>query len=432
MSRSDLNPVGPACFVGTKPFERALLRLSTAPSASLPKPTLRAHPLACVPSASPLLRVCWSSLHPALHPLWLSQRENVDAKVKPAQHERTALRADRKALQIESLTSIAVLLTSSSAAGSPHLVDFAGGSGPLALPLAALLPWCTVTIVDVKKRSLDLAEARAREAGLSNVRTWLGDIADFKEPFCMGLALHACGEASDLAMEACLAAGASFVLCPCCVGKLSSSAFDPYKFNATGDNLGRICYPRSAEVRNVVSAADYDAIATAGDFAEREQLMGPRGAMRRLCKCWLEHDRMLYAIGQGYVCHVCRMADVSASPKNHILLGWPSDRPPPPEVQISLSRLAHDPTLDLAPLLTGGAPPLASSRTASLTVPGAGPHAAAAGATDSASAAGGSVGGGLVGGCLAAESAQLSAALAASEWDPEELAETVRRPAEYA
>ena len=86
----------------------------------------------------------------SLHPLWLSQRENVDAKVKPAQHERTALRADRKALQIESLTAIAVLLTSSSAAGSPHLVDFAGDSGPLALPLAALLPWCTVTIVDVK------------------------------------------------------------------------------------------------------------------------------------------------------------------------------------------------------------------------------------------------------------------------------------------
>ena len=44
-----------------------------------------------------------------------------------------------------------------------------------------------------------------------------------------------------------------------------------------------------------MNTADYDAIATAGDFAEREQLQGARGAMRRLCKSWLEHDRALYA-----------------------------------------------------------------------------------------------------------------------------------------
>ena len=173
-------------------------------------------------------------MHPALHPLWLSLSENVDARVKPAQHQRTALRADRKAQQIESLASLAMMLTSGSAAATPHLVDFAGGSGPLALPLAALLPWCTVTIVDVKKRSLDLAEARAKQSGLTNVRTFHGDIAEFTEPFCVGLALHACGEASDLAMEASIAAGASFILCPCCVGKLSSAAHDPYKVRRRG------------------------------------------------------------------------------------------------------------------------------------------------------------------------------------------------------
>ena len=39
------------------------------------------------------------------------------------------------------------------------------------MTLAALLPWCTVTIVDVKRKSLDLAEARAKQAGLRNVRT---------------------------------------------------------------------------------------------------------------------------------------------------------------------------------------------------------------------------------------------------------------------
>ena len=52
--------------------------------------------------------------------------------------------------------------------------------------------------------------------------------------------------------------------------------------------------------------------------------------LRRLCKSWLEHDRMLYAIERGYSCQVCRMHVEEATPKNHILYGWPAERPPPP------------------------------------------------------------------------------------------------------
>ena len=66
---------------------------------------------------------------------------------------------------------MAILGTADATAGSAsaepepfRIVDFAGGSGPLALPLAALLPRCTVVIVDVKQRSLDLAAARAVSA----------------------------------------------------------------------------------------------------------------------------------------------------------------------------------------------------------------------------------------------------------------------------
>ena len=60
----------------------------------------------------------------------------------------------------------------------------------------------------MKQRSLDLAATRAAAAGLTNVQTWCGDITEYDAPFGLGLALHACGEASDLAMRACVDAGA--------------------------------------------------------------------------------------------------------------------------------------------------------------------------------------------------------------------------------
>merc|ERR1712137_445356 len=101
-----------------------------------------------------------------------------------------------------------------------HIVDFAGGTGAVGIPLAAVLPHSIVTIVDMNTRSLEIALARASSIGLSNVRTWAGGIAAFTESFDLGVALHACGEASDLSMDVCIARGACFIISPCCTGKL--------------------------------------------------------------------------------------------------------------------------------------------------------------------------------------------------------------------
>ena len=51
-------------------------------------------------------------------------------------------------------------------------------------------------------------------AGITNLHTRLSDISGFAEPFDLGVALHACGEASDLAIEACVRARARFAVCP--------------------------------------------------------------------------------------------------------------------------------------------------------------------------------------------------------------------------
>ena len=58
------------------------------------------------------------------------------------------------------------------------------------------------------------------------MRFFLGDLAEYAEPFELGVALHACGTASDLVLEACVRAGARFAVCPCCTGKLSDERRD--------------------------------------------------------------------------------------------------------------------------------------------------------------------------------------------------------------
>ena len=153
------------------------------------------------------------------------------------------------------------------------------------------------------------------------------------------------------------------------------------------------CRPRA------LATQAYDSVACAGEFAEKDQLTGARGALRRMCKSWLEHDRQLWAAEQGYACHVCRVVPEAASPKNHILCGWPSARPPPRDVVALLATEAVDGTLtDAAALLTP-------------TTAGAAGTAGTAGAA------------GVAADDEAAREERMGAALAASEWEPEERAE---------
>eukprot|EP00201_Polytomella_parva_P016391 CAMPEP_0175058232 /NCGR_PEP_ID=MMETSP0052_2-20121109/11732_1 /TAXON_ID=51329 ORGANISM="Polytomella parva, Strain SAG 63-3" /NCGR_SAMPLE_ID=MMETSP0052_2 /ASSEMBLY_ACC=CAM_ASM_000194 /LENGTH=252 /DNA_ID=CAMNT_0016323587 /DNA_START=378 /DNA_END=1133 /DNA_ORIENTATION=- len=53
-------------------------------------------------------------------------------------------------------------------------------------------------------------------------------IEDFQQAFDIGLALHACGNATDYVMMECVRQKATYLVSPCCVGKL--------KFSMTGGN----------------------------------------------------------------------------------------------------------------------------------------------------------------------------------------------------
>ena len=297
------------CYVGVKPYERALLDLLE--SETVPRPARSTHPLLISADQAAMPPVDWEALHPRLHP--------TGAGVPPA-------RAGRKCWQLEALCAITQLLAEDlrDARGTDcHIVDFAAGSGPLGLPLAAMLPWVTVTFVELKKRSLDIARERAKEAGLTNVRFFEGDIQAFSEPFDVGIALHACGTASDLVLETCVERGARFVVCPCCTGKLSTGRRDVYRFAVTGANESRVAYPRSALVSNVLDAEAYNFLACAADVSDVALLDGSRGLLRRLSKLYLEHDRRLWACERDYDCHLTRMHHGrEASPKCDILYGW--------------------------------------------------------------------------------------------------------------
>lgn len=75
----------------------------------------------------------------------------------------------------------------------------------------------------MRSASIRLAQSRIHQAGLTNVRVVEGLVQDYQEPFDLAIALHACGEATDLVQDLCLFHGAAFVLCPCCVGEYNKT-----------------------------------------------------------------------------------------------------------------------------------------------------------------------------------------------------------------
>jgi Methyltransferase domain len=183
------------------------------------------------------------------------------------------------------------------------LVDMGGGSGHLAIPATLRHPTHRVVVVDLNRRSIDLMKVKAAAAAASAAASrraaavvdgddedaanqqrqrlddddrflashpWLpletteipnlyalcGSIeqfllgADDEEEeralkFEVGLALHVCGQSTDVAIRACTQQQAALVAAPCCVGKMSTARHNPYVWQATNSNTSAIQYPQS-------------------------------------------------------------------------------------------------------------------------------------------------------------------------------------------
>lgn len=215
--------------------------------------------------------------------------------------------------------------------GDPLLrvVDFCCGGGHQSLPLAYMFPQVQFVLIDCKARSLDIARQRARLSGLRNVEFLEARIESFGDDFDVGMALHACGCASDIALEKCLAAGAAYVMAPCCVGKLRHAT--GVGIGPLGDDSG-IEYPRSAAVRDALEIGDYLQLARAADFGHAGYDNGrpnhktrPQTAqLRRRCKSVIEWDRNMRAAERGYAVWQVVMEPPWCTPKNDVLVGSPA------------------------------------------------------------------------------------------------------------
>ncbi|KAJ0409928.1 hypothetical protein P43SY_005822 [Pythium insidiosum] len=271
--------------------------------------TYRCNPLRCVHHAagSAVDVIPWEDLPEGIHPR--------DGKL-PSERIR------RKRHQVENL---AVFLQRILRPGDV-VVEFCAGSGYVALPLAAMFPHCTFVLLDMKAPSLAIAEERIAAAGLQNVELFCGLIDDYTKTFDVGIALHACGEATDMVMLKCLDAEAAFVLAPCCVGKIKLSALE---------------YPRSQTLQAVLSRSEYEVLARAADFGHTNNAalcLSPVNVRRRRCKTLLESDRNLRARERGYETFMCVMHPHDATPKNDVLVGLPARRNAPATAEPAAAR----------------------------------------------------------------------------------------------
>ena len=77
------------------------------------------------------------------------------------------------------------------------IVDFCSGGGHLGLAAASLFPKCHVILVENKDESLNRARVRIKTGKVENVTLVQSNLTQWNSPFHIGLALHACGSATD-------------------------------------------------------------------------------------------------------------------------------------------------------------------------------------------------------------------------------------------
>ena len=209
----------------------------------------------------------------------------------------------RKRQQIENMVSEAAAVAKKGAT----VVDFCCGVGHQALVLAVLRPDLKIVLVDRDATRLSLAQHRADDAGVE-LRIVQSTVANFQEHFDVGIALHACGPASDDVIQKCLDCKAAFVVAPCCVGL----------------TLRRHRRPQSYRLQNLIGSSSYSFLVKAADTNPQSLAKTNLNRLHRKCKTILELDRLAKAHDlASYDTRLVRMTPITATPKNDILIGQP-------------------------------------------------------------------------------------------------------------
>ncbi|KAM5255557.1 glutathione S-transferase C-terminal domain-containing protein [Ctenodactylus gundi] len=242
------------------------------------------------------------SPHPC--PTWTLDWNDLPAAVSPKEGKMSSDRALRKQQQLNNLVYVVI----NQAKPGDRIVDFCSGGGHVGIVLAHMLPSCQVTLIENKELSLIRAKKRSDELGLSNIWFIQANMEYFTGMFNIGVALHACGVATDMVIEHCIKTRASFVTCPCCYGFIQNTS----KFN----------FPKSEQFKKTLSYKEHMILCR---FADQTavQLPPQRRLIGKQCMCLVDLDRARAAEEHGYSVQVISMEPESCSPKNNMIVGVP-------------------------------------------------------------------------------------------------------------
>uniref|UniRef100_UPI00398E38AE glutathione S-transferase C-terminal domain-containing protein isoform X2 n=1 Tax=Pristiophorus japonicus TaxID=55135 RepID=UPI00398E38AE len=243
--------------------------------------------------------------HPC--PSWSLDWSNLPVTVNPIEGKLSSERALRKQQQLDNIISIVTKL----AKPGDTIVDFCSGGGHVGIVLAHTLSSCQVILVENKEESLVRAKDRCDDLGLNNIWFVQANLDYFTGPFQIGVALHACGVATDMVIDHCIKALAAFVICPCCYGFIQNTA--------------KSTFPRSQKFKNILSYKEHMVLCR---FADQTavQLPAERRIIGKKCMGLVDLDRAWCAEERGYSAYVSSMEPESCSPKNNLIVGSSSDR----------------------------------------------------------------------------------------------------------
>ncbi|NXI37464.1 GSTCD protein, partial [Galbula dea] len=242
------------------------------------------------------------SPHPC--PSWTLDWTNLPPAVSPGEGKMSRDRALRKQQQLNNLVGAVTKL----AKPGDVIVDFCSGGGHVGIVLAHMMPSCQVVLIENKELSLVRAKERSDQLGLNNIWFIQANLDYFIGTFNIGVALHACGVATDMVIEHCLKARAAFVISPCCYGFIQNTV----KFK----------YPQSHQFKEVLSSKEHMILCRFADQTAA-QLPPERRQMGKQCMGLVDLDRAWAAEEQNYSVQVLSMEPESCSPKNNMFVGIP-------------------------------------------------------------------------------------------------------------
>jgi len=296
-------------------------------------------------------KINWDEVIPELDPMR-------GGKIRQGTSKRRE-RGLRKRAQIECFYyGVSKLLESQNS--NVTIIDAGCGAGNLAIGLAGLLlennipnnQHVNVLAVDVNNHALQRLEERAKTILPSGyLKTCCEDLANIQEILAqvpsdnnvIVVSLHACGSASDMAMELAFACEAPFIICPCCTAKsltkrsdipTQQSSYDASASFIRSGATADITYPRSTWLRSRMVGQDgneyitmeeqYTTLAKVADVGLGPQTPSQQREHQRRAKHIVEMDRLRYASEEhGYNVSLMRIEghDPKVYGKGEILLG---------------------------------------------------------------------------------------------------------------